>query len=134
MSGIVCRLIDVEVQHYPRPKDWDGRSSWRSSQLVDCTTGEPPQPGDMWFDPERLEWPNSLAPYYFANNAARAPLVVVLRAGVHFCVDSRTVSDGELGPDGWAVTGAAPTITVKPSIDAKGIWHGFLTDGVLTSC
>lgn len=31
----------------------------------------------------------------------------------------------------WDVSGEPPNITVSPSINA-GVWHGFITDGVMT--
>lgn len=38
----------------------------------------------------------------------------------------------KLGPY-WVVTGTAPLLTVKPSIDDRGSrpWHGWITDGVM---
>lgn len=33
---------------------------------------------------------------------------------------------------GWRVSGELPAITVHPSIDAEGCYHGWLRDGVLT--
>ena len=45
-----------------------------------------------------------------------------------FCIDS-AVSDETRG---WTVTGEAPNITVSPSINIVGLWHGFLTSGILT--
>lgn len=35
------------------------------------------------------------------------------------------------GP-GWTITGALPNITASPSINAEGVWHGWLNNGVLT--
>jgi hypothetical protein len=40
---------------------------------------------------------------------------------------TQQTSDG--GPR-WDVKGDPPNITVKPSINVIGIWHGFITDGV----
>lgn len=30
----------------------------------------------------------------------------------------------------WTLTGTEEEPTLFPSVDAKGVWHGFLTDGV----
>lgn len=43
-----------------------------------------------------------------------------------WCTLSRTAS----GP--WEVSGEALKLTVKPSINVVGSWHGFITDGVMT--
>jgi hypothetical protein len=32
----------------------------------------------------------------------------------------------------WTVTGDPPKITVKPSINDVGLWHGWITEGVMT--
>lgn len=56
--------------------------------------------------------------------------------GTSFCVDAHPTND----PDGgWEVTIEGPMvdgerllITVKPSINAVGIYHGWITDGVLS--
>lgn len=45
-----------------------------------------------------------------------------------FCVDMRA-SDS---PNGWSLTGEPPNISVTPSIDAVGAYHGHITNGVLT--
>lgn len=31
----------------------------------------------------------------------------------------------------WTVTGTLPAITVSPSVNAEGVWHGFINGGVL---
>lgn len=33
----------------------------------------------------------------------------------------------------WTVTGSVPRITVTPSVDCKGQYHGFITDGVVSA-
>lgn len=59
-----------------------------------------------------------------------------------FCIDSHTTPDvgGPKDPSkAWDVTvdmaslviGQKPLITVHPSIDAEGCWHGFLQEGIL---
>src|SRR6185436_19711891 len=86
--------------------------------------------GDMWEDPseDRLD----LSPYYKQNNAKRKPLIVCLPTRVWFCVDGMAYKYplGYHG-NGWQVTGVAPLITVRPSIDICGRWHGWLEEGVL---
>lgn len=63
----------------------------------------------------------------------RAPLVVKLPDGTEFCVDERASHEiGKPSGSGWAVTGTAPAITVAPSINIIGRYHGFLQNGVIT--
>ncbi len=92
------------------------------------------KPGDMWFTPAMLE--NGFAMGYQLSDeykrdwaGKRDPLWVILPSGTWFCVDSRT-TDGD--GHGWTVTGEPPNITVDPSINAVGLYHGWLKDGVLS--
>jgi len=64
--------------------------------------------------------------------ATRLPLFVVLPNGEEFCPDfSYSYTRGNT-QEGWTVTGDAPNITVSPSINFVGRWHGFLQNGVLS--
>lgn len=94
------------------------------------TQPENPQPGDMWYAPAWLRPAarDSLSPEYFRDWAdKRPPLVVYLPSGRPFCVD-RKASDGTW----WAVAGEPPNITVNPSINHVGAYHGYLRNGVLS--
>lgn len=33
---------------------------------------------------------------------------------------------------GWTVTGEAPNLTVTPSINVEGVYHGFIQNGMIT--
>jgi hypothetical protein len=102
--------------------------------------------GDAWFCTKRedglwhvypdTDWPVRLAPEYDKNNASRPPLMVVLPGGTDrgypFCVDGPTWSEGGPGPHGWTVSGTPPGITVKPSINIVGQYHGWIRDGSIT--
>ena len=64
---------------------------------------------------------------------SRAPLWVNLPGGefgIPFCVDSKA-SDQDA--KGWTVTGEPPNITVDPSINIEGYWHGWIKNGVITA-
>jgi len=64
--------------------------------------------------------------------ATRRPLFVVLPNGEEFCVDfAQSQHRGQSG-QGWTVTGTPPAITVSPSINCEGRFHGWLTGGVLS--
>lgn len=105
--------------------------SW-PCRLIDAPMGR--EVGDMWFAPQMVEtgfWHGyALSDEYKRDWAGkRPPIWVVLPSKTWFCVDSRTTDDGG---GGWTVTGDAPNITVSPSINAVGIYHGFLVSGVLS--
>lgn len=59
----------------------------------------------------------------------------VVLPGVHglypFCVHSPATREGPAG-EGWTVTGDAPMITVSPSINVVGSYHGWIQNGVIT--
>jgi hypothetical protein len=64
--------------------------------------------------------------------ATRLPLFVVLPNGEEFCPDfcySHTRGNTQAG---WTVTGEAPNITVSPSINCIGRFHGWLQNGVIS--
>ena len=88
--------------------------------------------GAMWFATGDTWLCSNLSDYYKQQNApTRQPLWVMLPAGEEgkspFCLDS-----GMEGGGGWNVTGEAPNITVHPSINMIGQYHGWLKDGVLS--
>jgi hypothetical protein len=98
----------------------------------------------MWYAPamvegddeERAFWINHLFSVEYLRDwhGKRPPLVVVLPSGLPFCVDHRfSQHNGKKGPQpGWTVTGEAPHLTLTPSINEVGRYHGFLTNGVLS--
>lgn len=107
--------------------------SWRL-RLRDA----PPQPnfcedlevGDCWFETPISETHRRylLAP----EHAARRPLVVRMPGPVHFAVYGPTIGDRGIGPSGWVVTGEPPAISLTPSVHCPGVYHGYITDGVIT--
>jgi hypothetical protein len=101
------------------------------------------QAGDMWFHDERWRdesgyyvWPfmfskaPRLSDFYKQNNAGREPLLVWLPGGTVFCVDAMCWEGARLY-GGWQVTGEPPLITVSPSINIKGLYHGWIQNGVI---
>ena len=56
--------------------------------------------------------------------------VVTLPCGDPFW-QGQTTTDGQRV---WTCTGEPPNVTVEPSINYVGLWHGFLKNGVLRSC
>lgn len=49
-----------------------------------------------------------------------------------FWIDGQCHDDEKGYYDGWTVLGTAPLITVTPSINMVGSYHGHLTNGVIT--
>jgi len=89
--------------------------------------------GDMWFldvPAEELK-ERHLTAQYFRDNAGRKPLVVLLPGKLYFLVDGQSFDDKRGHYDGWTVTGVPPKITVHPSINMVGRYHGFLKSGVI---
>jgi hypothetical protein len=97
----------------------------------------PKQTGDMWYTPAMLtgEHAGWYLGFHLSNEykrdwlGKRPPLWVCLPGNWWFCVDSQT-TDG--AGQGWTVTGEPPKITVSPSINMVGLYHGWLRDGVLS--
>lgn len=101
--------------------------------------------GDAWFAPYLLNHAGQaeqaskwLSPNYHRDWAGkRLPIVVALPwrngpgIGSHFCVDGAFWRNGKPYGDGWAVTGEAPLLTLSPSVDIMGSYHGFIRDGVI---
>lgn len=100
------------------------------------------QIGQMWFAPWILEdhLSHEIAPefrylggrYLIDHQRNRAPIQVVLPNLDIFCVDSRARIGGIYHGEGWNVSGDAPKITLSPSIDMVGYYHGWLQLGVLS--
>ena len=86
---------------------------------------------------DMTEWPwylasdKRLSEHYFKNNAHRRALFVVLPGRVLFVIDGQCQKDGQ-SYGGWCVSGQAPLITVNPSINIHGAYHGFLQNGVIS--
>lgn len=100
--------------------------------------------GDMFYGPAKEEmqlrgkytlWVymqcRFLSEHYWANNSHRRPLFVVLPGQHLFCIDGQEWNSGRHW-GGWTVTGEVPDITVSPSINIGGLYHGWLKDGVLS--
>ncbi len=94
--------------------------------------------GNMYFsehydENHTAEFEMPLSPEYRRDwYGKRSPLFVMTPAGP-WCVDAQsTDGNGNFTGHGWTVTGLPPNITVSPSINFPGSYHGWLTDGVLS--
>jgi hypothetical protein len=98
---------------------------------------KPTAPGEMCFAPWLEDWAD-LSPEYKRDWAGkRPPILINLPSESGFpslwSPDFRCGNpNGGLKLYGWTVTGEAPNITVSPSIDRRGQYHGFVQGGLLT--
>lgn len=101
-------------------------------------------PGAMWFDTTNPEvWKIEIESGNRVSDISdeykrdwlgkRSPLLVRLPNGSEFCLDWWATGAGK---SGWTITGEAPNITARPSINYRpgdpGGWHGWLTNGQLS--
>lgn len=95
-----------------------------------------PEIGDMWPAPwllgEHWQTIEMLSPRFARLEPKRDPYVVRLPGPVDFCIDTRAWSEGKHYGDGWEISGWGKTLTLTPSINIGGIYHGFITNGVIT--
>lgn len=89
--------------------------------------------GDAWWlSPDDAAWPTPVGTKH--RHLTRVLWVALPAAnGEHhpFCVHSPATSEGSHGA-GWDVSGEAPKITVSPSINIVGSYHGWIRDGVIS--
>lgn len=138
-----CKLIDIVGTHDIKVTPPPGGGVCGETLLVDATGNhhrfrELPV-GTMFYIPKDCDkdsWPwylsenDDLSDYYHQNNSHRQPLLVILPGHNLFLVDGKCWDRGRKY-GGWRVSGEAPNITIQPSIDLKGFYHGFLTNGVI---
>lgn len=116
-----------EVVEYPG--DW---SDMKVGQMFYGPTEEEALAGDDKWDSILCLYSKHLSEYYKENNSHRRPLFVILPGNTPFCIDGQCRS-GERGfYGGWTVTGVEPNITVQPSINLGGTYHGWLQNGVIS--
>jgi len=103
-------------------------------RMISVPTGRDPdyeklEVGDMYFldglTPAELQFRN-LTRQYFRENAERNPLILVLPGKHRFLVDGQCFSRKLGYYDAWIVTGVPPLISVTPSVDMEGGYHGFI--------
>jgi hypothetical protein len=89
------------------------------------------RPGACWYDEELLDWQHLLSKRYLSIKDTRMPIVVLIPDGnslTHFCVDFFPTDNKE---GSWQVSGTLPAITITPSINLVGRYHGFIRNGIL---
>lgn len=139
-----CTLLDiVGVKYFDIPRTPDnpivGETRLMDASGKDHSLRQLPI-GTMFHLPRNAdmnEWPwylaskDRLSDLYHQHNSHRQPLFVVLPKHTLFVIDGKCWKNGE-SYGGWTVTGEAPNITVNPSIDIGGSYHGFLVSGVIS--
>ncbi len=108
-----------------------GTMTWKC-RMIDATTGWPHEAkiGDCWyraFTGDVIE--ENFSPDYVANRRPKGilPLWVQLPDGP-MCLDLRYNA-----PQGWTVSGTPPNITVSPSINVIGYYHGWIRNGEISN-
>lgn len=138
-----CKLLEiVGVKFFPLPKV-EGSHIVGETRSIDASGKDHAfrqMPiGSMFYlpkDADMDEWPwylaekERLSDYYHQHNSHRQPLFVVLPNHTLFLIDGKCFTNGR-SYGGWTITGDTPNITVSPSINIGGGYHGFLTNGVI---
>ena len=92
-----------------------------------------PKPGDAWHVDNLDDW--EIEHEVADRHKGKRPLFVKLPNGSEFCVYSPVINAGKPQPgSGWTVTGEAPNITLSPSVNIVGRWHGFIENGMIRTC
>jgi len=117
-SSCVCGYAFLEDDHW---------------QVNQHTIYRRPETGDEWVDRELP--PGAIRQASWLPESDAGPLGKLLlrlpAGGLDWSVyGPSTTDDGRLGPH-WTITGQLPNLSASPSINAEGVWHGFLRDGVL---
>ncbi len=98
------------------------------------TDANPQIIGACWYEEAFLNYKEAISPKYLKYHVhRRLPLVVKLPDGTCWCVDlrARNEAQGWYG-DGWGVIGDPPNLSVSPSINIPGRYHGFIHNGILS--
>jgi hypothetical protein len=94
--------------------------------------------GDMYFSESYTQYHTSeflrvLSPEYRRDWFGKRPPLFVITPVGPWCIDAvSTDGNGNNNNHGWTVLGEVPNITVSPSINFEGYYHGWLQNGLLT--
>ena len=112
--------------------------SWKCKLVL--PDKQPKEVGDMWVGKAIPiddgsghfweEYSGRLSEGYVRERMTRRrPLLVMMPNREVFCIDSAVSGEWR----GWTVTGQAPCITVSPSINLVGRYHGWIQNGVISA-
>lgn len=96
------------------------------------------QVGDMWYDEGWRHTHDLLSQHYLdCVQDQRPPLVVVLPPCDLFILDrafstSPTKQGWQISLRSELVVGETPQLTLTPSINCVGVYHGYIRDGIIT--
>lgn len=84
--------------------------------------------------PFHLVKPHKLGDRYYQHNLWRKPIVMLMPGRIWFCLDGKAVDEGIYYGEGWSVVGDPTTgsLTVHPSININGSYHGWLRQNQLS--
>lgn len=85
-----------------------------------------PEIGTLWYVQPGKVAEERLSDDHKRNRSGRPTLWIRIPGGP-FCLDMRTQDGAQ-----WSRTGEPPRITVAPSINEVGVFHGFIRDGLIT--
>lgn len=103
------------VRMVPAPVTSDDYAALRAGDAFECAPADRPL-----FQ--------NIAP----EHAGKRAVLVKLPCGTLFNIYGTTWSQGRAGPSGWSVSGTAPSVTLSPSVNIGGGWHGYIRDGVIS--
>ena len=123
--------------------EYTKESSGGTLNIGDAFYFTPPPDYSYENDPNGWYWPGHFATgerlsqqYRNDHLGHRSPILVFLPGRTLFCVDGACWNTGPDGKivyhGGWSVLGFLPNITVTPSINIVGSYHGYITNGVIT--
>lgn len=88
--------------------------------------------GAIWPASEHFQNPPQTSPNYERDWRGKRPALCVQLPSGGFAVDGPYWNSNGYYGDGWKVTGEAPLITLAPSINVVGHYHGWLQNGVIS--
>jgi hypothetical protein len=131
-----CQLIEnppikkTYESYYVEYADFPIGSMW---YVRSYTTGELPNQEEL-----KAKW-DHLSDYYWQNNSHRLPIYLVvphwywgghgqpLKQGIGvFLIDGKCYNEQQGYYGGWTVTGTPPDISISPSVNVQGHYHGFI--------
>lgn len=121
-----CQMVEVDLKNF-KGAEWPVGSMFYGPTKDEIEADTQRERFNGWFRLQALH----LSEFYYQNNSHRRPLFVVLPGNILWCVDGQCWSNGN-HYGGWTVSGDAPSITVQPSINIGGTYHGWMQDGVIT--
>jgi hypothetical protein len=106
--------------------------SWQC-RLIEYDPNVKKEIGDMWYADKRYTDHLHLSQHYHRDWSDKRLPLYVMTPGGGWCVDGQPVVGGQYQESGgWTVTGEVPNITVSPSINFPGYYHGWLQNGILS--